>query len=507
VKADQANAISFAKNLLLAISLVTLAAMVPLNSVILANPDESLCLLCLVTVYAVSIAFIFLWLSLSENIWGGKLYCYSLNTFTVVALIFFFSAIQVATVTKAWRTPYVILCVFFLLFLFWSFFRKGKQAAHLFLMFALVLSLYESVNLVRIVSRDIALSSLGSRPVEAPPQKRPGTNLPHVFVLLFDELSLVHVLKDELLDRDVIPNLTQFSGSATWYRKAVTPYAFTSYAIPALLTGRIDVGTFRQAFLEQTTNPHLFRVAATTHDIYISGYYSPYCEAFRVYVSGCQSLTQGFSDYGSLFRTWWDRAVPGELRHWGLAQSVRDTLAGYSDPSKLLTEALRLGQDFSRPTLTYIHLGLPHKPFMFRANGDVRLGVAEFNFNSMTQEELLKVRDVYREQVAYTDKLFGVFLAQLKELDVYDRSVIVVTSDHGISFDKAHPWRSQAWIDFEEIARVPLLVKMPGQHMGRIDDRRMLNIELYQIILNVLDQRHQASEGISKGLNGGKEEQ
>jgi len=481
-----ATSLFFPRNLMPAVSIVTLAVMVPLNSVILEHPDESLCLSCLVTVYAVPIAFITLWLCLSQNIGGDKLHCYSLNTFTVVSLIVFLNAIQATTIPKAWRTPYVLMCVMTFLLLFFSFFRKGKQTSHLFLMFALMLSLYESVNLVRIVSRDIALSSLGSRSAEVPPQKRPGTNLPHVFVLVFDELSLVHVLKDELLDRDIIPNLTQFSRSATWYRKAVTPYAFTTYAIPALLTGRKDAGTFRQAFLEQTANQHLFRVAATTHDIYISGFFSPYCEAFRVYVSGCQSLLQGFSDYGPIFRIWWDRAIPGELRHMGLARSVRDTLAGYSDPSKLLMEALRWGQDFRRPTFTYIHLGLPHKPYMFRANGDVRWGVAEFNFNSMTQEELLKVRDVYREQVTYTDKLFGVFLAQLKELDVFDRSVIVVTSDHGVSFDKAHPWRSQDWIDVEEIARVPLLVKMPGQHTGWIDDRRILNIELYRIIMNIL---------------------
>jgi len=497
VKADQANAISFAKNMLLAVSIVTLGVIVPLNSLILAQPDEWLCLSCLLTVYAVSIAFIFLWLSLCQIILGDKLYTYSLNTFTVVALIFFLNAIQAVTIPKAWRTPYAILCVFFFLFLFWSFVRKGKQASYLFLMFALVLSLYESVNLVRIVSRDIALSSLGPRSVEAPPQKRPGANLPHVFVLVFDELSLAAVIKDELFDRDIIPNLTRFSGSATWYRKAVTPYAFTSYAIPALLTGRKGAGTFRHAFFEQTANHHLFRVAAATHDVYISGYYLPYCAAFRAYASGCRSLAEGFSGYINLFRQWWERATPGEIRHTGLARSVEDMIAGHSDPSRAFTEGLQLGQDFSRPTFTYIHLRLPHEPYMFRANGDIRWGVSEFNFERFTQEGLLKIRDVYREQVTYTDKLFGGFLARLKELGVYDRSVIVVTSDHGISFDRAHPGRSQEMIDVEGVARVPLLVKMPGQQAGRIDDRRILNIELYQIVLNVLGQSRQTSAGIS----------
>ena len=482
------NMISFLTDLLLAVSLVTLAIVVPLNSLILGNPDELLCLSCLVTVYAVSIAVLTIWLYLSQAIGGDKPYRYCLNTFTCAALIVFFNAIQSSTIPSAWRTPYVILCVFFFLVLMWSSFRKGKQACHVFLMFALVLSLYESANLVRIVARNIDLSPLERGAVEASVSKHSGGNLPHVFVLIFDELSLVHVLKDDMLDREIVPNLAAFSGSATWYRKAVTPYAFTNYAIPALLTGLKDVGTFRQMFLVQTGNPHLFQQAARTHDVYISGYYLPYCEAFGVYVKSCKSLVQGFSDYAALFRAWWDRAVPGELRHMGMAQQVRDRIASHSDPSQSLTEVLRLGQDFRRPTFVYIHVGLPHKPYTFHANGAIRWGVVEYNFNRMSQKELLELRDVYREQVAYTDKLFGDFLAQLKEMDVYDRSVIVVTSDHGISFDRAHPWRSQAWVDFEEIARVPLIVKMPRQHAGGIDDRPIRNMDLYTIILNVLEQ-------------------
>ena len=488
---------SIPRNLLLAVSIVTLAVMVQLNSLILAQPDEWLCLSCLLTFYAIPIVFITLWLCLIQNIWDGKAYAYSLYTCIVAALVFFFCAVQVAGIPRAWVAPYVIACALWIFLLVYFFVRKGKQAAQVFLMFALVLSLYESVNLVRIVSRDIALPALGSRTPEVPPQKRPGTNLPHVFVLVFDELSLVHLLKDELLDHGVAPNLVEFARAAGWYRKAVTPYAFTEYAIPALLTGRKDVGKFSEAFFKQTTNDHLFSVATATHDVYISGFYVPYCQAFRIYVRGCRSLTTGFSSHDALFRSWWDRAVPGEVRYLGFVRSLRDVLAGGFDPSKTLTEALQLGQDFSAPTFTYIHVGLPHDPFMFRSNGESRFGVVglTYRLKDMAQQQLYEVQNLYLEQVAYTDRLLGDFLAQLKARNLYEQSLIIMTSDHGISFDQAHPWRSQQWIDVEEIGRVPLLVKMPGQHTGWIDDRRILNIDLYQVIRDVLEQDHQTSQG------------
>ena len=478
-------------NFLMAVSLVTLGEITQLNGLILAHPDEWLCLSCLLTAYSVSIAVITLWLSLIQHVWNGRLYTASLYLCTAAALVFFFCTIQVSgMIPRAWIAPYVIACALGLTLLTYSFVRKGTQVAQELLLVALVLSLYESVNLGRIVFRETAWSAQSSTAMEVPPKKRAVTRSPHVFVVVFDELSLVHVLRDELLDDGLIPNLAEFARSAGWYRQAVTPYAMTEYAIPALLTGREGVGTFREAFFRRTTTDHLFNLAAATHDVYISGFYVPYCPAFQHYVRGCRSLSMGFSSQGALFRSWWDRAVPGELRYLGFVRRLRDLLAGGFDPSKTLTEALQLGQDFSVPTFAYIHVGLPHDPIMFRSNGEVRLGAVglTFRFKSMTQQQLSDVRHWYLEQVAYTDQLFGRFLDQLKERNLYEESLVIVTSDHGISFDKAHPWRNQQWIAVDDIGRVPLFVKMPGQQTGWIDDRRILNIDLYGIIRNALEQ-------------------
>jgi hypothetical protein len=495
---------SLLRNVLLAVSLVTLAEMIPLNSLVLSHPDEWLCLSCLLTVYAVSIAVLTLWLSLLQLLRDGKLYAFSLYACTVVALVFFFVTIQVAAIPRPWVAPYVIACGLGLVLLTYSFARKGPHVIHELLLFALVLSLYESVNIGRIVSRELAWSALDVPALEAPSKKRVLADAPHVFIVIFDELALVHVLKGDALDNDLVPNLAEFARSAGWFRQAVTPYAFTEYAIPALLTGREGLGTFSEVFLKQQTTEHLFSLATPTHEVYISGFYLPYCPAFRSYVRGCRSLSTGFSGYGALFRSWWDRAIPGEARFFGFGRRLRDILAGGFDPSKTLTEALHLGQNFSVPTFTYIHVGLPHDPFMFRSNGEVRLGEVglTFRFKSMTQEQLFAVRSLYLEQVAYTDRLFGLFLAQLRALKLYDESLIIVTSDHGISFAKAHPWRHQQWIAVDEISRVPFLVKMPGQDSNWVDDRRVLNSGLYEIVEHVLepDQAHRRKNLLPRSI-------
>lgn len=477
------------RNFLLAVSIVTLAEMAPLNSLILSHPQEWLCLSCLLTTYAASVAVLTLWLSMTQYIWSGRLYLFSLCVCTGAALAFFFSTVQVSgVIRRPWIAPYVIACALGLLLLMYVCVRKGAQVAQEFLLLALVVSLSESVNLGRIVDREMVWSSMEPRTMEVPQKKRTAANPSHVFVVVFDELSLVHFLKDEWLDDRLIPNLAEFARGARWYRQAVTPYAFTEYAIPVLLTCRQGLGTFREAFFQQKTTGHLFSLATPTHDVYISGFFLPYCPAFKLWVHGCLSLSMGFSSYGALFRSWWERAIPAEVRYWGVVYRLRDLLAGGFDPSKSLTEALNLGQDFSSPTFTYIHVGLPHEPYMFNSKGQLRWGMMErpFRLKNMTQEQLSEVRHLYLEQVAYTDRLFGSFVTQLKERNLYEQSLIIVTSDHGVSFDQAHPGRSQEWIDVDAIGRVPFFLKMPGQRTGWVDDRRILNVDVYQIVRNVL---------------------
>jgi hypothetical protein len=75
---------------------------------------------------------------------------------------------------------------------------------------------------------------------------------------------------------------------------------------------------------------------------------------------------------------------------------------------------------------------------------------------------------------------------------VYDDALIVVTSDHGISFRPGQPIRGlegQALADdvLADLAWVPLLVKRPGTTTGSVDDANVLNIDVLPTIADVLD--------------------
>ena len=86
-----------------------------------------------------------------------------------------------------------------------------------------------------------------------------------------------------------------------------------------------------------------------------------------------------------------------------------------------------------------------------------------------TPEEYEWARELYRGEIRYVDANIGRVVEKLKTLGIYDDALIVVTSDHGEEFmehgDVAHGHSL-----YEEMIRVPLIVKPPSGSAGRVVD-------------------------------------
>jgi arylsulfatase A-like enzyme len=69
---------------------------------------------------------------------------------------------------------------------------------------------------------------------------------------------------------------------------------------------------------------------------------------------------------------------------------------------------------------------------------------------------------LYDAEIRSMDRAFGTLVDTFKKLGLYDQALIVVTSDHGEEFGEhgRMGWHSHTL--FEELLRVPLLVKLPG---------------------------------------------
>jgi hypothetical protein len=90
-------------------------------------------------------------------------------------------------------------------------------------------------------------------------------------------------------------------------------------------------------------------------------------------------------------------------------------------------------------------------------------------------------------QLQASDRLLGRILDRLRELRVYDSSLVVVTADHGVAFEEGEAVRGLSEGAYEGVAWTPLFVKAPGQAQGAIDDRPVLSVDVLPTIADHLD--------------------
>jgi arylsulfatase A-like enzyme len=82
-------------------------------------------------------------------------------------------------------------------------------------------------------------------------------------------------------------------------------------------------------------------------------------------------------------------------------------------------------------------------------------------------DDLRYAEALYDGEIAYTDRYVGLLIAELKKLNLYDNTVIVLLADHGEEFEE-HGKMSHGEHLYDESIHVPLIVKLPGQKEGSV---------------------------------------
>ena len=108
---------------------------------------------------------------------------------------------------------------------------------------------------------------------------------------------------------------------------------------------------------------------------------------------------------------------------------------------------------------------------------------------SYTEEELHHIRMLFAEKTTMTDKYVGILINRLKELGLYDNTLIIWLSDHGEPLGhkehghgimrKCRPW------PYEELVHVPMVIRHPDLEPNRIKSF-VQNTDLAPTILDFL---------------------
>lgn len=80
---------------------------------------------------------------------------------------------------------------------------------------------------------------------------------------------------------------------------------------------------------------------------------------------------------------------------------------------------------------------------------------------SFTPEDIEYLKNLYREEIAFTDSQIARVLEELRQRSLLDKTLVVLTADHGEEFME-HGSLTHTWTLFDEVLRIPLIFSLPG---------------------------------------------
>ncbi len=286
-----------------------------------------------------------------------------------------------------------------------------------------------------------------------------------VVLLVLDELP-GDSLRDSsgAIDPVRYPNFAALAADSTWFRNAYSVYDSTTKAVPLVLDGMRPVPGSQA---DQRDHPHSIFTALARR-----GY-----------------RTVSSEEASAICPPRLCRGAPARR------PAILPRLAGGREARfDRFVRGLRRGE---RPTLWVKHLLLPHGPYLYLPSGArTREGVRDLvpGMNGLPgfRDPFLTRHNEQRYllQLGFVDRLIGRLLRRLKGQSMYDNTLIVVTADHGISWQPGvDTRRSVNDSNVEEVTPVPLIVKAPGQRRARVSDALARTLDVTPTIADVLGVR------------------
>lgn len=277
-----------------------------------------------------------------------------------------------------------------------------------------------------------------------------GKNDQNVILISIDTLRADH-LGCYGYERDTSPNIDSLASESALFLNTYAPSPWTLPSHVSILTSLYGIN--HQVYYD---DEKMDSSIITLADILRQNHF--FCSAFTGggFVSSVYGFSKGFDTY--------DEGMGGVF-HQDSAERVYGAVSGWLDRNR--------GKNF----FLFIHTYQPHDPYacpypyktMF-LDEDAKwrhinflgyLGGKKAIFKNLSEEERQNAIGLYDGEIRYTDeKLIGPLVEKLKEMALYDQTMIIFTSDHGEEFYDHGGWGHGHSL-YDESLKVPLIIKFP----------------------------------------------
>jgi arylsulfatase A-like enzyme len=303
---------------------------------------------------------------------------------------------------------------------------------------------------------------------------------PNVIIILIDALRA-----DRLScygnSRKTSPNIDEFAKDSALFTEAISQSTFTKTSIASLFTALYphEHGVYEGNTKDSQGNitSDVFSEKETTlAEVLLQDEFITTAWVNNPHLRSYMGFAQGFVDYDEPARD-----IKRKFISWISGIEKRHKFFAYIHDLDL--------HDPYRPKPPY--------DTMYGVYSDVYSGVDFENWDNFREEvrqgkRRLGKKDVdqllayYDGQLTYVDSKIGLILDELKKRGLYDKTLIVLTGDHGDGFVE-HGFISHSNIPYDELIRVPLIIKFPKSlHAGKVVNSQVRLIDVMPTIFDFL---------------------
>lgn len=360
----------------------------------------------------------------------------------------------------------------------------------------------------------------------------------NVIVVIFDELPVTTLLRPDGTINDArYPNFARLAASATWFRNASSHSSLTTESVPSILTGTMYEDGQLPTYRDHPRN--LLTLFGSRYPIDRYEPVTDMCPPDTCEPLPARSVRDALEDSAIVYG---HQVLPGALaddlpaidHSWGdfgddlgptsdaPGDSAVDATTAPDEGSPTppatgsvpddgfgrwrdlaLTEKSPGGQlnVFDRsisaidasPTAHFIHVALPHFPWYLTPWGTSLTGfphgLSEDRDAPGFERIVEMVYQAHSLQVGAVDAALGRLIDHLEQIGAWDDALLVVTSDHGTSLLPPDFGRAPTENNQDEVFRIPLFIKAPGQQTGDVRDDVAQTIDILPSVIDLLGVR------------------
>ena len=322
-----------------------------------------------------------------------------------------------------------------------------------------------------------------------PPPSRPAApaGAPDVVLIVVDTLRADH-LSCYGYTAIHTPHIDRLAGDGIRYANTFSQASWTRPSIATILSGlypsshgaihKADILPDRVDTLAENLQRFGYRTVGFADNANIS-------QAFN--------FQQGFDEYHYLAPSFFFLAdeSAAQLALYSGLRLIRERFLShwvdvhhYYQPAEVVTAEVTswlAGGAERRPFFLFIHYMDAHDPYMVHPfNGEGYARVANPNPPQAVAE---RYRQLYDGGIVYLDEHLGALFDTLRTRNLYDRSLVILTADHGEEFQEHGGWWHGTTL-YDEQIHVPLLVKPPGTSVaGRVIEELATSLDIAPTVL------------------------